>query len=89
MCLLPLPLPLPLSVFGFFVDEPFLVYQMTAGRCSLAGCRPSSRQSRAKTSPASESRAIRAQTRHLCRVGERRGPRSPGVDRRRFSPELA
>ena len=33
MCLL----SLPLFVFGFFVDEPFLVYQMSAGALLFAG----------------------------------------------------
>ena len=33
MCLL----SLPLFVFGFFVDEPFLVYQMSAGALLFGG----------------------------------------------------
>ena len=33
MCLI----SLPLFVFGFFVDEPFLVYQMSAGALLFGG----------------------------------------------------
>lgn len=63
MCLL----SLPLFVFGFFVNEPFLVYQMSAGALLFGGL------STVVAAVPSQDRPGKRSPRHACSQMSRRG----------------